>query len=214
MRTKIISIVSAIILASLIVVNVSAQANGYKRYESVPEKMAQYHIKVNEIINFQTTSLIDYFDTYDSITDSTLTTFLSPDESEKEELCLQESEPNLSASCLFYKINLEYQDLREALGDSSFDIPASLSDVRGLDAQSQGAEAQESFVFEELNNSRELMDQSVQFYRQLLFAYPIHKQYEKTIDELKEYNSNLKKFRNQIEKYPNKFHNASTVECT
>lgn len=214
MRPKIISIVSAIILASFIVVTASAQAGNYKRYDSVPEKIANYHINVNQIINEQTAALIAFFDENDDITPETQQVFLSPEDDQKEELCFDEENPNLSASCLFYKINEEYLALRESLKDVSLKIPSSLSSVRDLDSQSKGLEAQENFVFEELDNSRKLMDQSVQFYRQLLFAYPIHKQYEKTIEELREYNSNLKKFRNQIEKYPNKFHNASTVECT
>lgn len=214
MRSKIISIVSAIVIANFIVATASANRSNYNRFDSVPEKFANYHININQIIDSQTSALIAYFDENESITPDTQAVFLSPEEDQKETLCMREEDPNLSASCLFYKINSEYQALRASLNGVSLNIPSNLSDVRDIESQTQGVEAQESFVFEELNNSRELMDQSVQFYRQLLFAYPIHKQYEKTIDELKEYNSNLKKFRNQIEKYPNKFHNASTVECT
>lgn len=214
MYTKLISLISAIVLASLVVVTASANPGNYKRYDSVPEKIAHYHINVNNIINAQTSALITYFDENEGITEDTQEVFLSPEQSQKEELCSREDNPNLSASCLFYKVNSEYQALRNSLGDVSFTIPSNLSEVRDLSAQSQGVEAEESFMIEELSNSRELMDQSVQFYRQLLFAYPIHKQYQKTIEQLEVYNSNLKQFRNQIEKYPNKFHNASTVECT
>jgi len=116
---------------------------------------------------------------------------------------------NITGTCLAYKINLEYKDfsnkLKIAADISSDDLEgSSITDVFRL------AGVDENFIFNQKQEAIDLRSQTVRFYSQLFMSYPLHKQYELTLERLNDLKSNLKKIRRELRKYPSKFHNATS----
>jgi hypothetical protein len=117
---------------------------------------------------------------------------------------------NLSAVCLHHKLKQEYAWFAESLDAAEVDVPegTKLADV--LSSES----INDDFVYEQKQIALDLKEQTVKFYSQLYLSYPLHKQYELTLEKLSDFKSNLKNIRKELRKYPSKFHNATSTSCT
>lgn len=193
-----------------------AYADSYAGLD-VAEKFGEYHLRVNDITNEHFRELITFFEDktdMESILDETTRSRLgSPQNLDSE--CSTDEDMNFSSSCLAYKLNQEYLDLVESLQQDleradvdtlreSADITAGISDI-GITNQ---------FAAEQLELSSELQRQTVAFYQQTLLTFPLHIQYQITIDELNKFLSNVRQINRKISIYPSKFHNATTAQCT
>jgi len=117
-------------------------------------------------------------------------------------------EMNVSATCLLYKMQTKRRDFGARL-DSSTRINQNENSDESIKSYLNRSTLSDSFVADQKANAAALEKQTLDFYNQLFFSYPLHKQYEETLDQLKELQSNLKQIRKQIRKYPSKFHNAT-----
>jgi transcriptional/translational regulatory protein YebC/TACO1 len=102
---------------------------------------------------------------------------------------------NLTSTCLQQKLNflyLEYQAEANKISETAEDS---------------------IFLNEQLALIPELNKQSLEFYRQILFSYPLHIQNTKIIENLETLIDNLKDLEDAMQPYSNVFHNVTTPYC-
>lgn len=192
-----------------------AYANDYDGLD-LPEKFGEYHLSVNEITNSHFTALFAFFEDktdLEAMTDTTTVQRLTAPED--LDTCRDDEDINFSSSCLAYKLNLEYQELTESLQEDLEEADTSLLQSQGdITRGISNIGIRNQFAAEQLELSSELQRQTVAFYQQTLMAYPLHVQYQITIDELNKFLSNVRQINRKVSNYPSKFHNASTALCT
>jgi hypothetical protein len=189
--------------------------------QSEAELIAIYHVKANEIVNQQISDLLNFFNDLNintpNYTDIILESFSPPEfvtadgiVLSLEEVCLN----NLSTACLKEKLSKELLLLYSNLGGNidriSTDNFSSLNDISTL---LEGSGNTNDFVRDQFEVASRLTSQVVEFYAQILQAYPMHVQNQKIIDELKILKNNLFRLRNSIQPFSNIFHNVTSSAC-
>jgi len=210
MHKNIVPLIVLTVAIGFVTHTVTAEPDNYDQYAEIHEKFGQYHVNVNEIVNEQIKGLINFFDESEELNEDTVAVLRAPTE-EDMEAC--EENENLSTTCLELKLTEELNSLLDSLADAQEieDVPESITDV-GLEPTE--FDARTNFLEDQREIASTLKDQTVNFYRQILLTYPLHREYEKTIESLQDYASNLRSIKNTIEVYPSKFHDASTTQCT
>lgn len=155
--------------------------------------IADYHVKANEIINEQFENLFTFFDEID-IEDENYLAQIQEKLTVPEDL--ESCSTNLTSTCLLYRLNNELDGLRLDLDEISETTSTSLQ-----------------YRQQQLSLIQALNTQSVEFYGQTLFAYPIHIQNERLLEGLKEMRTNLKELERNLQPYSNVFHNVATTQC-
>jgi hypothetical protein len=219
MRKSIIKkIVSVSVLISGLIFGATialAQSNlGGGNYVSVT---AAYHVEANKIVNDQFSDLFTYFSELE-ITDedylSEMQRLLLPpsqDDSLSQQEVIDLCQNNLSSFCLQTKLSSLYLTYQQEVSQ----FQNTLTSTANLDLNSVSTidSTPSKFIEEQLNVIAMINKQSIEFYRQALFAYPMHIQNQQIIDNLKELINNLRDLENQLEPYPSIFHNVTTTEC-
>ncbi len=62
--------------------------------------------------------------------------------------------------------------------------------------------------------ARPVLDVALETYDALQLFYPLHQEYAALVKDLEAYRDGLSSVRKQVEKYPAKFHNMTTTDCT
>lgn len=218
MRSKIITFSLLIATLALGFTRI-AQADDYDSLSKVSYKIGEYHVRVNQITNDHFKALITFFDEFENIENfaniKLSERLTAPEESNRASVCTEtdQGKMNFSATCLEYKLNRELDALTTSLNKIAERADSSV-EIQDLSGLAQSLAMNNDFVTEQINQSIKLQKQTLRFYRQTLFAYPIHIQYEMTKDELNELISNLKNLKRELQLYPSKFHDATTAICT
>lgn len=192
-----------------------------QRATSEADLIANYHITANQIVNEQISALLNFFNDFDVNTpdyaDAILEAFSPPQFLSSEGVVLPLNEVcdgNLSSACLNRKLTVELRLLYSSLAGQaegvSTDSIFSLNDISSI---LQGSDDINVFVRDQLEVAVRITRQVVEFYSQILQAYPMHVQNQKIIEELKVLQSNLFSLRNSMQPYSNIFHNVTSAAC-
>jgi hypothetical protein len=179
---------------------------------------ANYYAEANLIVNAQFQQLFSAFDELDPEDPSYFTTieqlFSIPPEiaNPNETFSLDEfCQTNITSRCLENKLNQLYLAFEQDLAGLSQETPLSTSQSLTNTGSSSNANAE--FINEQKNLIQNLNQQSIEFYRQVLFAYPMHIQNQQIAENLKQLLTNLKKLEDALKPYPSIFHNVTTAAC-
>ena len=123
-------------------------------------------------------------------------------------------ENNYSTYCLAMTAAKEYEMLKAALEKRKQIVELGEEERPTLEAVTMQAFAKINEIDLELARSRKALDTALETYNELRIAYPMHLQYQELIKNLTEYNKKLSDLRKQVEKFPGKFIDATTTECT
>ena len=179
--------------------------------------IGKYHIEVNELVNQKIKSLYAIFEETEvkkmlKSGDPKVLIALSPKLMPPTDISETTCTENVSASCLTFLINAKYkiaaQNAIHTL--SQIDTPADNSAITNAGNVSA---ARQQFILQELKNARNVSEATIEFYKQLLFAYPLHFQLQNSADNLQELQSQISKFNDILKDYPSKFHDATTTQC-
>lgn len=188
-------------------VAVSAQST---HPDPMVQAFADFHVQNNQAFNTQTQNLLNYFEDID------IQKGLPQDFTEKfsppltlDNVSCQE---NLSSSCLNFYFQQNLDQLIPEMQSSLNYIE--IEDLDNLsDRAAQGAQARFTFMNEQFDASILATQSSLEFYQQLLQAYPLHISYQATQDQLDLLQSNLQDLENYVKQYPSKYNNVTTPYC-
>lgn len=167
---------------------------------SLHEVAALYHKRVNEIFNSKIKLLLDG--------EKGGGTNEIPDGDDCED-------NNYTTYCLAVEVSKEYEQYRKELLNRRQQVPIDPDEgTVTLDEASARVAAQANKIQNEIERGKKALDVSLQTYDELSKAYSIHLQYREMIENLSKYTQKLAKIREQVEKLPGKFIDATTAECT
>lgn len=201
------TIVFSILALTMLSVAVSAQST---QPDPMVQAFADFHVQNNQAFNTQTQNLLNYFEDID------IQKGLPQDFTEKfsppltlDNVSCQE---NLSSSCLNFYFQQNLDQLIPEMQSSLNYID--IQDLDNLsDRAAQGAQARFTFMNEQFDASILATQSSLEFYQQLLQAYPLHISYQATQDQLDLLQSNLQDLENYVKQYPSKYNNVTTPYC-
>ena len=213
MHTKIVLLT---LLTALVGTMFTSIASAQTYSGSLPQQFAEYHLRINEITNIHFNALFEHFDEKNDLqsllNDETKAKITAPEV--LEDSCPEGDDMNFSATCLAYKLDNEFRVLVESIqGNLEKADAATIEEVRGIIGGVSSIGLNNNFADEQIEIAANLQNQTIAFYRQTLFAYPLHTQYEITLEELNIFLSHLKDIENELANYPSKFHDATTTEC-
>jgi hypothetical protein len=213
---KQIILVMAVISSMIFGTGIALGDNTESRNNEV-NLVATYYTNANIITNDYFKKVLTFFDELDIEDPNYLqeiqTNLLPPENLESRDFAAcQES---LSSICLQIELeNLYMLSERQLLA-----VRNSISPNTGPNAATDFAsftsvnDVRREFIDEQLNFMRNINTQSLEFYRQLLFAYPIHIQNQKTKEGLKDFLDNLRQLERNLAPYSGIFHNVTTAQC-
>ena len=201
------TIIFSILALTMLSVAVSAQST---QPDPMVKAFADFHVQNNQAFNTQTQNLLKYFEDID------IQKGLPQDFTEKfsppltlDNVSCQE---NLSSSCLNFYFQQNLDQLIPEMQSSLNYID--IQDLDNLsDRAAQGAQARFTFMNEQFDASILATQSSLEFYQQLLQAYPLHVSYQATQDQLDLLQSNLQDLENYVKQYPSKYNNVTTPYC-
>ncbi len=187
-----------------------------------------YHNDMNDLMNDFSEKLIDGVDA------GAPTCGETPCDSLQAEAICRASAPekNVSTFCLAVIMTDQYLAFQKALDSSDEGSHSKHVDDKIKDEEESGGLEtlirtqaridqsiedmldRQSLINEQVETAKQVLDTAIATYNQLLMYYRIHVAYEGVIESLEEYRDELSSVRNQVEKYPDKFHNVTTTECT
>jgi hypothetical protein len=176
--------------------------------------IVNYHVRANEITNQQISKLLNFFNELDvtsnNYTEEILKAFSPPNfqEGTLEEVCAD----NLSSACLNRRLVVELLFLYSSLNLNNESLP----DDSTLDSLIQtigSSTSVDEFLIDQLEIAIRMTQQTVEFYAQILQAYPMHIQNQRIIEELEVLKVNLNSLRNTMSPYSNIFHNVTSAAC-
>lgn len=185
--------------------------------ENIPAMMKAYHSTVNEIFNEQFENLNDAFK--DGPNEETKN-LLKPPKLEDNQSC---SSDNLSTYCLAEELTGVFSAYSEAMYENSSLFTESSECESGsddeespvtIDEVTQYASARTTFISQEIEHAKETLDVALSVYNEFQTAYVMHRKYEEILESLQKYEASLYRIRKDVEKYPVKFVNVSTPNCT
>lgn len=140
------------------------------------------------------------------------------------------TEDNVSTYCLSMEAVDEYQAFIEGLKTHEGFYNDKIEDTEAADAETEGyletldviyAESafdeyaqRISLVDSQRDIALQVMDTALATYNELQVFYALHVEYEGMIEALEAYRDGLADVRKQVEKYPIKFTDRSTTDCT
>jgi hypothetical protein len=162
---------------------------------------AEYYVQANQLVNDQFQELFIFFESLNVDSDDYLKSIsekLSPPATNLPTSDLQAyCSTNLSSSCLQFKLTTLYLAYSTAMQNSILDTSPNSA----------------RFYTEQEKVIREINKLAVEFYRQVVFSYPLHIQNKKIFQNLKVLLNNLKDLEDNLKPYSNLFHNATTDAC-
>lgn len=177
--------------------------------------LGNYHLKVNEIVNQKVSDFYSFFDEVKLSLNNNNTEILAEIQANllpPSEVNADTCKSNLSSTCLTYLLNIEYQTTASEV-IQNLETIQEIPEGSTLTKIGSSSEQKRQFIIDELRNARMATENTVEFYRQFIFAYPLHIEFEMTAANLKKLKGEIKKFSNTLETYPSKFHDATTVQC-
>lgn len=191
-------------------VGAETQDADYERYSreqrGLRDAVTLYHKDMNTLFNKKTEVLIAK--TMENPADPAI---LPPPDGEA---C---TDANVSAYCVALAAVDKYDAFRRALlithrpyviDESEEVIYQNFSEA--LDSQT----ARKNLVDEQIEIAEKAMDVTLATYNEIYLYYNLHAEYSNLITALEKYRDGLKNVRSEVEKYPAKFHNRTTTECT
>ncbi len=216
----ILLVVIALFYSNILAGNALKESESYDFLQeegNVPAMMKAYHSFVNDTFNEQFERLNDAFK--DGPNEETKK-LLKPPKLEDNETC---NSDNLSTYCLAEKLTQTFSAYSEAMiantslftesgecesGYEDEDSPATVDEV------TQYASSRTTFISQELEHAKQTLDMSLAVYNEFQTAYVMHRKYEEILESLQKYEASLYRIRKDVEKYPMKFVNVSTPNCT
>jgi len=193
-----------------------------KDYKNLSFKKAQalYHLRINNLFNNKIKLLIDEkgSDKGKCSDEKDITTYCLAETATEEYFRYREAllekknlpeDPSIRSGESLIKRYIK-GDAKLLLNRLEKD-PKLASRNLGLIAESHNEKI--ALINRELVAAKKALDKSLAAYNELRAAYPMHLQFQKIISNLIKYRDQLKKVRKEIEKYPGKFHDASTTKC-
>ena len=214
MSYKIALISVLVLMTSLLGYTVVRADNPYEDITNLAEKIGEYHVRVNATVNTHIDSLITYFESKEDLqlllNEETRNKITPPEDD--ADCSVTGADMNLSAECLRIKLESELELLTPTLSE---DLDALELGTSGgeVSQTSSNMESRQTFVNNQLALIREMQSATMSYYRQILFAYPLHTQYEITIIELEVFLDQLKAMKRQIISLPSEFQDVSKTEC-
>ncbi len=207
MRTRLKQAIGFIIFSialTLLSLNVYAQS----QTDPVVNAFANFHFQNNQLLQSKTQQLFDYFQDSEDTLPEDFTNKFSPPLALDSESCAD----NLSSSCLNYLFEENLNQLIPQVQSSlNFVEVSNLSNIS--DSQARQSRARFQFIQDQFDASLDTVESSLNFYQQLLQAYPMHLSYESTKDELDILISNLQELESYVDQYPSKYNNVTTPYC-
>jgi hypothetical protein len=111
-----------------------------------------------------------------------------------------------------YRNSIENSDLLKAL--DVWNISDGEYEAVAFEGLIKSRNQRIALIEDQKDLAKDVMDVALATYNQLLMYYKLHVAYEGVIEDLEEYRDALSDVRFQVEKYPSKFHNVTTTECT
>ncbi|MBD3156383.1 hypothetical protein GF369_01000 [Candidatus Peregrinibacteria bacterium] len=203
-KPKLIQIVLLVLTISLFVgyASIISRADSAINPYDTPDKTVQevekfYHKRINEIFNAKLTLLKKGKDGNG--------TAEIPDNDE----C---AENNYGTYCLAMTAAKEYDLYSSALNKRKAVTNPQKGDT--IDQLALRTISEHNEIKNELDRSRKALDIAIKTYDELAAAHRMHLQYEKIIKNITKYNKKLIEFREEVEKLPGKFIDATTTQCT
>lgn len=171
-------------------------------YASVYDAITAYHSKLNDLMNHKIEILV------------------SCDPSKPED-CKQSmpeagkkcEADNISTYCLAEEMVEEYIDFKSGLEDHAiYALDANDSEMV-LTNISVKANARSRMITLEQENAIKILDTALAAYNELQIALPMHNSYLETISILKDYDSALIDFRDEVAEWESDFIDVSTTDC-
>lgn len=122
------------------------------------------------------------------------------------------SENNYSTFCLAMAVADEYEKYAEALRKRKQTV--SVGQEEGLAVIGILSAGQTINIDNELTQAKKALDMALDTYNEILPTYRMHEKFEKLIEALTKYNKKLSELRQEVEKLPAKFVDATTAKCT
>ncbi len=203
-RSTIVSLLTALITVVIIF-------GSYSLFAQTPESKvilgvveSAYHDDMNDFFNGKLEKLVDLLDDpnakfYES------ENFLAP---KKSEDC---GEENLSTYCL----SIEALDKYLAYVDKLNGMRSSL-DFESTDSAQlllQNLSSRNVKINQEIENAKKVLEATLAAYNEFRLAYPMHKEYEKIINNLVKYKIALEDIRRQVREFPLRFIDATSADC-
>lgn len=180
---------------------ISRAASTINPYDT-PDKTVQevekfYHKRINEIFNAKLTLLKKGEDGNGTA------------EIPENDEC---AENNYSTYCLAMTVAKEYDLYSAALNKRKAVTNPQEGDT--IDQLALRTISEHNEIKNELDRSKKALDIAIKTYDELAAAHRMHLQYEKIIKNVTKYNKKLIEFREEVEKLPGKFIDATTTQCT
>ena len=122
---------------------------------------------------------------------------------------------NVSTYCLAIRATAKYEAFVLAMETHrSFLVDKGDDEIRTLDELSGLLDSRIDLIDRQILVAEEVMSATLATYDQLQVFYPLHVEYQDLIVELERYRDGLADVRKETEKYPGKFHDVTTTECT
>lgn len=158
------------------------------------DDLIELHTTMNDLTNYYLENLLD-----DQV--SNVEYVANPEDCSGE---------NLSTYCLAVVLNTELHAFELTLAKRSEEIEPG---VTNLEEALNESSSRKNFIETELFAARETLELTLSVYNEIQNVYPTHKALLSTIINLENYRNNLKDLRDVIELYPDKFNDASTIQC-
>lgn len=124
---------------------------------------------------------------------------------------------NLSTYCLYLRVNDLYDSYHNMLvartNNAVQEVINTLKGNASQESSLQLSNAKKNWIAGELASSKKALDSGLQAYSELLTQYPIHTQYQKTINLLVKYYDHLVDVRKKVDTFPKRFLDVTTANC-
>lgn len=123
------------------------------------------------------------------------------------------SENNYSTFCLALASATEYENYLVGLEKLKLTVDIPEGDL-SIETISKGVVNKRALIDNEIERAKKTLDVALATYNELSGVYRQHLEYEIMIKNLTKYNKKVIEFREEVEKLPSKFIDATTTQCT
>ncbi len=163
-----------------------------------------YHSTMNDFFNDKLELLVDMLEEPSFYSNPD---FLAPDTKEQ---CTPE---NVSTYCVSMDALEIYIDYLKTLEIARNDLTVISKDAITISEVLLGSTRIDAEVVAEIDEAKRVMEATIAAYDEFRMAYPMHKKYEIIINNLVKYKLALKDVRRESMRLPEKFIDATTVNC-
>ncbi|MBU1019340.1 MAG: hypothetical protein ABII07_04760 [Patescibacteria group bacterium] len=163
-------------------------------YDTFYDSVTAYHTNINDIFNKRLELLVS-----------------GEGEREVPTAC---SEDNVTTYCVAEAVTKEYIEFTKGVDTFSYVIDVEDGKKYLIDDLTQIMSDRATIIDLEKEAAYKAMDMTLAIYNEFQIMYPIHLEYEATIEALESYNKQLSKWRDALSEWPTDFIDVSTNKCS